>query len=404
MTTPAIVVAEGSEPSRSDRVNLLAFIADGESEAVLREGLSQAVPGGFEVRRGNVRAALAALAKLPTPQALIIDITGESQSLALLGDLTHVVEPDVQVMIIGEREDVAFYRQVTRTLGAAEYLYKPLVAEMVARHFGAQITHQPSTSDALGGRLVTITGTRGGAGASTIATNLAWFLSQSSRRHTALLDADLQMGTAAMMLAIRSGTGLRSALEQPNRVDELFIERSAVAVADRLHVIASEEDLVNRVEYGPGATERLTTFLRRRFNFVVADVPFRDCDLSHDLLRLAHQRVLIMVPTLASVRDTLRLLALPAGPAQARRAVVVMNRAGMPGGLTRRQVEDALKTSVDVVVPDQARPLAHAESVGEPAAKTAGGFRGGIVDLVKHVTFGQEAHEERRHRWFRRKA
>ncbi len=404
MNNSATIIAEGSESSRSDRADLLAFVADGESEAVLREGLSQAVPSGFEVRRGNVRVALAALAKLSTPKALIIDITGESQPLALLGDLAHVVEPDVQVMIIGEREDVAFYRQVTRTLGAAEYLYKPLVAEMVARHFGAQITHQHAVSDAIGGRLVTITGTRGGAGASTIATNLAWFLSQSSRRHTALLDADLQMGTAAMMLATRSGTGLRSALEQPNRVDELFIERTAVAVADRLHVIAGEEGLASRIDYGPGASERLTAFLRRRFNFVVADVPFRDCDLSHDLLKTAHQRVLIMVPTLASVRDTLRLLALPAGPSQARRAVVVMNRAGMPGGLTRRQVEDALKATVDVVVPDQARQLAHAESLGEPAAKIAGGFRTGIVSLVKQVTFGQEGRDEPRRRWFRWKA
>ena len=244
-----------------------------------------------------------------------------------------------------------------------------------------------------------MTGTRGGAGASTIAANLAWFLSQSSRRHTVLLDADLQMGTAAMMLATKSGTGLRSALEQPSRIDELFIERTAISVADRLHVVAGEESLDNHIDYASEGTERLAGFLRRRFNFVLADVPIRDYVFSRDLLKLAHQRVLITLPTLAGVRDTLRLLALPAGPAQARRAVVVLNRVGMPGGLTRRQVEDALKTSIDVVIPDQPKPLAHAESLGEPAAKSAGGFRNGIVDLAKQVTFGQEAHQEPRRRW-----
>ncbi len=399
MARSAAVAASTSESQRTDRVPLLAFIADGESEAVLREGLSQAVPSGFEVHRGNVRTALASLAKTSTPRALIVDITGESHPLALLSDLSHVVEPDVQVMIVGEREDVAFYRQVTRTLGAAEYLYKPLVAEMVARHFGAQITHQPPSSGTLGGRMVTITGTRGGSGATTMATNLAWFLSQSSRRHTALLDTDLQTGTAAMMLGAQAGPGLRSALEQPDRVDELFIERTAIPLADRLHVLAGEESVADRFDYASGAGERLITMLRRRFNFIVADVPFPGSNLSRDLLNLAHQRVLVTTPTLAGIRDTLRLVGLPAGAAQARRAIIVLNRVGMPGSLTKRQVEDALCTKIDVVIPDQPRSLAAAESLGEPAAKARGGFRAGIIDLVKHVTFGQEAQEAKRSRW-----
>ncbi len=398
MDAQAAPVSAGLDSPRADRASLLGFVADADSEAVLREGLSQAIPNGFEVRRGNVRTALAALAKTPTPRALIVDITGESQPLALLGDLSHIVEPDVQVMIIGEREDVAFYRQVTRSLGAAEYLYKPLVAEMVARHFGAQITHQAPAA-ALGGRMVTITGTRGGVGATTLAANLAWFLSQSSRRHTALLDADLQTGTAPMVLGAQASPGLRSALEQPGRLDELFVERAAIPVADRLHILAGEESLSERPDYVPGAAERLTTLLRRRFNFVVADVPFRGSNFSRDLLELAHQRVLVMNPTLAGIRDTLRLLALPAGASQARRALIVMNRSGMPGGLSRRQVEEALRTAVDVVVPDQPRPLATAENLGEPAAKLPGAFRTGVIDLVKQVTFGQETQDEPRRRW-----
>ncbi len=49
--------ATESPPSRSDRLPLLAFIGDLASETVLCEGLSEAMPGGFEVRRGNVRTA-----------------------------------------------------------------------------------------------------------------------------------------------------------------------------------------------------------------------------------------------------------------------------------------------------------------------------------------------------------
>ena len=395
--------APSQEPtSRTDRIQLLAFVADADSEAVLREGLTQALPSGFEVRRGNVKTALNALSNMPTPHSLIIDITGESQALALLGDLTHVVEPDVQVLIVGERQDVAFYRQITRTLGATEYLYKPLVPEMVARLFGSQIARQAPSAAALGGHMVTVTGTRGGVGATTVAANLAWHLAEGARRHTLLLDADLQTGSAAMLLGAQTGSGLRSALEQPSRVDELFVERTAIPLVDRLHVMAGEEGLTEQPGYVAGAAAKLANLLRRRFNFVVADVPFSPSPLARDLLEVTQQRALVMLPTLASVRDALRMLALPSGAAQARRAVVVLNRTGMPGGLTRHQVEDALRMAVDVAIPDLPRPLGVAESLGEPAVKTRGSFRTGIMELAREVSYAPATEGKRRWPWGRR--
>ncbi len=385
--------------ARSDRLPLIAFVADTETENVLREGLSQAMPGGIDIRRGNVRTALSVLSNMATPRALVIDITGEQQPLGLLGDLSHVLEPDVQVMIVGDREDVAFYRQVTRTLGAAEYLYKPLVPDMVARFFGAQVSRQTPSNAPLGGRLVTITGVRGGVGATTIAANLAWLLADAGRRHTALLDADLQTGTAALLLGAQGSPGLRSALEQPGRVDELFVERVATPIGERLHVLAGEEALADQPGCAAGAVERLAGLLRRRFNIVVADVPFRPAPLSRNLLDLTQQRVLVTPPTLAGVRDTLRLLALPSGPAQARRAVVVLNRAGMPGGLSRKQMEAALGMTVDVAIPDLPRPVGLAERLGEPAAKARGPFRTAMSELVREVAFASTLTPPKRRTW-----
>lgn len=387
--------------TRQNRLPLLAFIADPDSEAVLREGLIDAVPQGFEVRRGNVRAALTALGRMATPKALIIDITGDDQPLALLGDLANVVEPDVQVMIVGQREDVAFYRQVTRVLGAAEYLYKPLMPEMVARLFGAQITRSTAGGAALGGRVITVTGARGGVGATTITANLAWYLATGARRHTVLLDANLLTGTAAMLLGAPTGPGLRSALETPARVDELFIDRSASVVTERLSILAGEEPLGEEPGCLSGAPGKLVGMLRRRFNFVVADVPYLPTTLNRELFDLAQQRVIVLLPTLGSMRDTLRLLALPSGAGQARRAILVLNRVGLPGGMTRRQVEQALQMTVDVAVPDLPRALGAAESLGEPAAAARTGFRTAIVDLASEMSSVRVAAPERR-QWFRR--
>lgn len=376
------------QSERPDRPPILAFVADAETEASLREGLVEAVPQGFDVRRGNVRAAIAALQKMATPRTLVVDVSGEDQPLSALSDLSNVVEPDVRVLVIGDREDLNFYRQVTRGLGVLEYLYKPLLRDMVARHFGPLLTNRAAQFEAVqGGRVVTVTGVRGGVGASTIAANLAYHFGVEARRHTVLLDSDLHRGTCAMQLGAKTGSGLRTALEAPSRIDELFVERSTEPVAERLHVLSGEERLTERPSYAPDAAVRLLEALRRRYNFVVIDVPFSGLTLHRDLLNLAHQRVLVMDPTLASIRDTLRLLSLPNAPSQPRRAVVVLNRLNMPGGLNRKQIEEGLKMSPDVTIPDLPKVVIHATTMGEPAIMVRGGFRASMLTLAREVAF-----------------
>ena len=364
-------------PARPDRKDIVAFVADGETEGVLRDGLSDAAPRGIEVHRTNVRGAIEVLRETATPRVLVVDVTGEGRPLTALESLSDVVEPDVHVLLIGEFNDVNFYRHATRILGVKEYLFKPITRDMVARHFAPVILNRARRPEALqGGRVVTITGVRGGVGASTIAANLAWHLGKRASRHTVLVDADLYRGSCALLLNAKSGSGLRTALETPQRIDELFIERSALPVTERLHVLSGEENLLDQINYAPDAVARLTETLRRRYNFVVIDAPFSGMDLHRDLLMQGHQCILVLEPTLVAVRDTLRLLALPNGPLQVHRGLLVLNRLGRSGTLTRRQVEDALKMKVDVAIPDLPKFVEDAANIGEPAALNSRFYQG----------------------------
>ena len=372
---------------RHDRPQLVGFISDAKSEDAVRQGLTDLLTEHLDLRRGGIRAAITAMQRQATPRVLVVDVSGEEQPLSALGDLANAVEPDVCVLVVGEIDHVDFYREVTRSMGASEYLAKPLTRDGVARHFGAFISGQfRSGSDAaLGGRAVSITGVRGGVGATTIAVNLAWNFGVALHRHTVLVDPDIHLGAAAFLLNVQPGPGLRMALEMPERIDALLAERAALPAADRLHILASEEKPSVPANHAPGAAAALIEALRRRFNFIVADVPFAPVTLYHDLLALVDQRVLVMEPTLAAVRDTVRLLTLPKSPRQDQRAVVVLNRVGMPGGLTRRQIEDALKMKVDVAIPDQPRQVGNAATLGEAAMRSSAGFRAGIQELARQV-------------------
>jgi pilus assembly protein CpaE len=382
------VLTDGGVISRPDRLTVLAFLGDPATEQVLRDGLGDLVANGMDIRRGSVRTAITAMAKLPTPEVLIVDIAGEDQPLHALGELSDVVEPGVRVLVIGDTDDVDFYRHITRGMGVMEYIFKPITREAVARHFAPLVTRKTIGQDAArGGRVIAVMGARGGVGATTISGNLAWMLGVNAKRHTVFLEADLHMGSGALLLGAKTGPGLRMALETPDRIDPLFVERAAQPVSERLHVLASEEKLNEPLHYAPGAARRLIDALRVRYNFIVADVPFLPMPCNREVIEFAHHRIIVMDPSLASVRDTLRLLGLPNGPWQPQSPTIVLNRQGRPGGLTRKQIEDALKVKVDVVIPDLPKQLNESATFGEPAMTARGPFRQAIIDLSREIGF-----------------
>ena len=378
----------GPSAGRHDRPALIAFVEDSVTETALRKGLSEVAFGDLDIRRGGIKAAINALRKSATPRVLVVDVSGVDQPLSTLHDLSLVTEPDVRVLVIGETNNLDFYREVTRGLGALEYLTKPVSRDMIGRHFAPLIVGKaPALETGQGGRVVAVTGVRGGVGATTVAVNLAHHFGIVADRHTVMFDPDLHLGTAAMLLDSSAGPGLRMALENPERVDELFVERAAQPVAGRLHVLAGELKLAEQPGYGANAADTVLGALSRRYNFVVCDVPYRPHPLFRDLLDLAHQRVLVMEPTLVSIRDALRFLSLPPGPAQIRRPVIVLNRVGQPGGLSRKKIEEALKTKVDIAIPDMPRVAELAATLGEAVSKNRNGFRKGIVELARLTAF-----------------
>ncbi len=359
----------GAEGARPSRAAMLAFATDAETEAVLRDALTAELAEGAEVRRGSLEDAARTLQRNPSPHVLLVDISGSTQPLTALAELSQLVEPDVRVLAIGDRDDITLYRGLTHGLGVLEYLFKPLTREMVAQHFGPVITRQnPGARLLSGGRVVTVTGVHGGVGATTVAVNLAWFLAEQARRHTLLLDGDLYGAAAAMMLSVKPRPGLRVALENPDRVDELFIDRTAQAVGERLFVLSGEGKLADALPVAGGALPRVLEILRRRYKFLICDAPFPGSPIGREMFDAAHQRVLVTEPSVAGARDALRYLAAPQPGGSAGAPLLVLNMAGVKGSLSLAQFEDATGRKPDLVIPFLKGVLREAANLGEPAA------------------------------------
>jgi pilus assembly protein CpaE len=379
----------GREPDagRTDRARFRAFVRDKATETVLREALGDLEQDETSIRRADIAATRQSLQRELAPQVLILDVSGQDNPLRVLDDLAQFVEPGVRVLVIGDTQDMEFYRQATRNLGVLEYLAKPLNREFVARHFRPVIIGRESADmQVRAGRIITVTGVRGGVGATTVAANLASHLGEATRRHTLLLDADLHGGTAALMLSVETGDALRTALEHPDRVDEVFLQRGTRSVSDRLHVLCAEESLDRTAVIKPDSVVHLLGLLRKHYYFIVVDVPRLITPFNRVFLDAAHQRILVMDSSLASIRDTLRFLALPAGPAQSRPPIVVLNHDGSPGLLPRKQVISALGQMPEVVIPHAPKSLIHAATIGKPATRNRGPMHNAMERLSQQVT------------------
>ena len=373
-------------PGAARREKFVGFVMDEASAATLHRGLAPSFAQGCKIHVTDFRTSLAMLANMTTPEIVLVDVSGEDQPINAIMDLAEVVEAGTTVIAIGETHNVNFYRTVTKGMGVREYLAKPLTPEAVQSNL-LPVTR--AATDPVpaprGGRLVAVCGVRGGVGVTTVATNLAWMIGTEMHRHTVLLDADLHTGTAALNLDVKHDKGLCTALETPERVDQLLIERSTQPAAERLHVLAALEALTKDVGYDGRGAPTLMKALGARYNFIVADAGTRLSAFGRDLLFLAHQRIIVIDPSVVAMRNLERMLELPAGPLQSPGVILVLNRAGGPGGLSQSSMEQSHGLRFNVVIPELPKLVAKAARFGEPAAGPRGPFRNAIQKVANAV-------------------
>ena len=382
---PAATIREPIRDSSNARTPLLAFVGDDETEDALHGGLVNIVEG-IDIRRGTILHAIKYLAKEPTPRTLVVDISQVANPADELENLARICTPDVRVLVIGKETSIGFYRELVLNMGVAEYVYKPVTREGIARLFVPHIAGVTTGPNALrGASVIAVCGARGGVGTTTVAVNLALLLSMATRGHVALLDLHLQQGTAALMLGVKPIGGLRIALEQPERADALFLDRVSVEINERLRLIAAEESLDGTPTPTPDGIRIVLDLLRRRFNYVVMDLPIPVTGAELGALRAARHLLVVMAPDLAGIRDADRLCQLAAGLGTVH-ASIVLNRVGMPGGLTTAMIGQGLGAKPTFLIPDLARQLGRAANLGKPALAECTAFRKAMALVAQEIS------------------
>ena len=376
-----------SERVKADQNHFLAFCGDSVSYAAVDRVIGEMMLPHASIRKGSVVDAVRYLSEHASPKLLVIDISGSDLPLSDIESLANVCEPGVTVIAIGERNDCGLFRDLLHH-GVADYLVKPLSTGLLQKAIAHVADDQETTrSNNRLGKLVAVMGARGGAGATTLATGLSWTIAQQRRRRVALVDLDLQFGTVALSLDIEPSHGLREALENPDRIDSLFMERVMTQYTDRLFVMSAEESPDETLLLDFSAVEMFIGELRSKFHYVIVDVPRNATPSTHQVLESASDLVLVSDFSLAGMRDTMRTIGMLPSLNASCNITIVGNRAGehKNGAMPVSEFEKGIGRKIDFILPFDAKTVAAAANFGQPVAAGKGSVARGIAEITDRL-------------------
>ncbi|HEY2710413.1 MAG TPA: CpaE family protein, partial [Caulobacteraceae bacterium] len=278
---------------------------------------------------GGLKAAVEAYQNQPTPSLLIVESLDAAQVLLdQLGRLAEVCDPGTKVMVVGAANDIALYRELMRR-GVSEYLVPPLgplqlIAAITALYADPA---QPFV-----GRQIAFCGAKGGAGASTMAHNVAHLISERMGANTVLVDLDLAFGTAGLDFNQDPLHGIADALSQPDRLDPVLMERMMARCGDHLSLFAAPASLDRDYDIPAETFEEVAQKIRATSPYVVLDLPHAWTPWKRRMLVTSDDVIIVAEPDLASLRNAKNIIDLvkSARPNDTPPRVV-LNKLGMPG-------------------------------------------------------------------------
>ena len=368
----------------------IAFVADNQTHGVVTDVARDFFPN-VVVRDGDPSDALAYLSEAPAPKVLIVDLGDNDQPMSTMLSFTTAFTEETRLIGIGEINDVELYRELT-SAGVTDYLVKPVSEKALVA--AIKKTEEPLDPSVTAGKErretknVVVLGTRGGVGSSTVAVNLSWLFAESYQQKTALVDLDLEFGTVALSLDLEPTRGLREALENPNRIDSLFIASATAKLTNNLSVMATEEALSGDISTQSEAIEILFQTIARGNDCIVVDLPRPAFAMRNPTLQAATHIVLVCELSLAGLRDTIRLLGNVEEAAKGKPITVVANHSG--GAQQAMRLPDfqkALGRKVDLVIPDEPKAFNEAANNGKPIVHCAARSKAakGFQDLAEKI-------------------
>jgi pilus assembly protein CpaE len=365
------------------RISIQVFCEDASTADVVQVAaedrrLSKA---HVSVHMGGVSAAVAHYQESPTPNLIVIESSlGRDDMLSELDRLAESCDAGTKVMLIGHVNDVVLYRELLKR-GVSEYLVAPVLPLQFLESL-SNLYNNPDTDPV--GNVIAFIGAKGGVGASTVCHNVAWAMSEHLKTNVVVADLDLAFGTTGLDFNQDPPQGIAEALQSPERLDEMLLDRLLTKCSEHLSIFAAPVVLDRDYDISADAVDVVLDVVRQNVPLVAVDLPHSWSPWVKRVLLQADEIVVVAEPDLANLRNAKNLLELVKS-ARTNDAPprLVLNMAKMPKRpeIDAKAFAEAIGIQPDCVIEFDAETFGQAANNGQmieelsAKAKAAGQFR-----------------------------
>lgn len=382
------------------RISIQAFCIDENTYALLNQAAQdrRMSRAHFKAQMGGVKAAVAAFQDAPTPNLIVIEsFSGREQLAAELDALAELCDEGAKVLVIGAVNDIVLYRDLM-SRGVSEYLVHPFEAMDFMRIVSGLYA---TPTQRLVGRVIAVTGVKGGCGSSTLAHNLGASISRILDQPTIIVDMDLPFGTAGLDFNQDPPQGIADAIFANDRLDANYVERLLSRCSDNLSILAAPAMLDRTYDLNEDALEPLIEFLRGAAPFIVLDLPHGWSGWKRNAILGADELVVVAGPDLASLRNAKNVVDLVrAARPQDMTPRLVLNGVGMPKRpeITAADFAAALDLKPSAIIPHEPKVFGAASNNGQMLADVEGSSKliPTLAQLARTVTNRTEQRAARR--------
>jgi pilus assembly protein CpaE len=323
------------------------------------------------------------------PDVVLVEMNGESRVPEWLENLPQEM-PQTQVLVCSYNREPDFLIRAMQ-VGIREFLPLPLSQEDLEGALSRvrMSRKQLMPVDNRQGRIIVVTGHKGGAGSTTVAVNLALALAESTTERVALVDLGRPFPDVGTFLDQESNYSISDLLQNIATLDKSFIQRIMQPYGDSLSILHGASDFRDQNSMELESLDQLFALLRDMYSFVVIDLSHWLDELFLKVLTEADMVLMLTGLTVPDLRNLKKLWPYTAEWHQDKRKIkIVVNRFDNSSGLQLRDVDNMLQHAAFAALPSDYPAMMQCLNQGTPlmgAAPRSKLWRG-IKDLASRVS------------------
>ena len=318
------------------------------------------------------------VARQSCPDVVVITLDADhNKALQLIQQLTSEF-PQMPILAVSSRGDGQSILHALRA-GAKEFLTAPVVLEellLALQRLKANRASSGSgdTNNSINGQaraeslLVSIVGSKGGVGCTSVAVNLAVGMAQDTNYNVALVDLDLALGDADVALDLIPDYTLADVAMNVDRLDMQFLRRSLCKHESGLSLLPHPVQLEDIALIHEEHLGRVIGLLRASYSHLVFDLSKRFTATDWTAMRMSDVVLLVAQLELTSLRNVVRMLhTMDKEEGLGEKVKVVINRVGADDSdITLEKAQETIGKPIFWQVPNDFKSMLGARNAGMP--------------------------------------